>query len=149
MKDYLFVSVTAVIFLTFCQIILPVNSMKSVTKMVIGLIFVSILSMPIIQLLSGNANFNYQFEFDKSYYYYLDEIENSTIKIEVENILKKYDYNSYEILIEEENENKNLKILLKSVINDSQNHINNIEEIKSEITKKCLGTIKGVEILIE
>ena len=149
MQNYLYVTLSAVIFLTFCQIVLPVGSMKNISKMVIGVVFVVILGLPIIDFLGGNNNYNYQVNFDKNYYYYLDEIENSTIKLEVENILKKQNYNDYEITILEDENGKWVKILLKNVINENESHIDSIEEVKNQITKKCLSTIKGVEILIE
>ena len=149
MQNYLYITLSAVIFLTLCQIVLPVGSMKNISKMVIGVVFVVILGLPIIEFLSGNNNYNYQVSFDKNYYYYLGEIENSTIKLEVENILKKNNFTDYEIFIENVENEKIVKIFLKNVINENESHIDSIEEVKNQITKKCLSTIKGVEILIE
>ena len=149
MQNYLYITLSAVIFLTLCQIVLPVGSMKNISRMVIGVVFVVILGLPIIEFLSGNNNYNYQVSFDKNYYYYLVEIENSTIKLEVENILKKNNFTDYEIFIENVENEKIVKIFLKNVINENESHIDSIEEVKNQITKKCLSTIKGVEILIE
>ncbi len=149
MQNYLIVTVSAIIFLTFCQIILPVNSMKNISKMVIGIVFVTVLALPIIDLLNGKNNFNYKITFDENYYYYLDEIENSTLRFDVENVLKKYGYNDYEISIIEDENLKTVKILIKSELNENGVHINNIEEVKNEILKKCTPIIKGVEITVE
>ena len=120
MQNYLYITLSAVIFLTLCQIVLPVGSMKNISKMVIGVVFVVILGLPIIEFLSGSNNYNYQVSFDKNYYYYLDEIENSTIKLEVENILKKNNYKDYEIFIENVEKEKIVKIFLKNVINENE-----------------------------
>ncbi len=149
MQNYLLVTVSAVIFLTLIQIILPVGSMKTISKMVVGIILVVILGLPIIEFLNGNKNYNFNFEFDKSYYYYLDEIENSTIKSQVSSVLNKYNFNEYEIKIESQENIKNLKIFLKNVIIENDEHIDSIEEVKNEIAKKLTSTIQGVEIIIE
>ncbi len=149
MQNYLYLSVSAVIFLTLIQIVLPVGSMKNVSKMVVGVLFVVILGLPIIEFLNGNKNYNFNYEFDKSYYYYLDEIENATIKNEVISLLNKYNFNDYEIEIVNQEENKIVKIFLKNVIIENDAHIDNIEEVKNEIIKKCLSTVKEVEIIID
>lgn len=149
MQNYLLVTVSAVIFLTLIQIVLPVGSMKNISKMVVGILVVVILGLPIIEFLKGNKNYNFNFEFDKSYYYYLDEIENSTIKSQVNNVLNKYNFNDYEIKIENQENIKNLKIFLKNVIIENDAHIDSIEEVKNEIAKKLTSTIQGVEIIIE
>ncbi len=149
MQNYLYITVSAVIFLTLCQTILPNGSMKNISKMVVSIVFLIVLALPIIELISNSDNFKPNFDFDKSYYAYLDEIENVTIKNEVENVLKKYNFSDFIIQVETNDNKKIVNIFLKNVINENIAHIDSIDKAKDEILNKCLSNIAGVEFLIE
>lgn len=149
MQNYLVVTLSGVIFLTFIELILPKGSMKDISKMVTSLIVVAVIVMPLISIIKGDYDKNNEFNFDKNYYEYLEKIEEKTLLSQINSCLKQKGYNEFEIYIKSENNNeKNITIIFNSLgIISEQDHINNVEELKKNLIKNYSDKYKNVIII--
>lgn len=149
MQNYLVVTLSGVIFLTFIELILPKGSMKDISKMVISLMVVVIILLPLISIIKGDYIQNKEFNYDKNYYEYLQKIEEQTIINQINTTLKQQGYTDYEINFSlENNGEKNITIIFNTLgIITQTDHINNVETLKETLQKYYKDKYQNIIII--
>ncbi|KPU44918.1 stage III sporulation protein AF [Oxobacter pfennigii] len=146
LKKYIYTIVVVMIFVSFIEILLPNSSMKKYSKMILGLMVMTVILHPVLSFLSSDYNLtSYSFKFQ-------NQLDSLSIKNQ------SYDYSDKQAQsvtkLYKENLETQMKQQIKSIMGDKDIgvKVEIIEDIKAEdygqITKVILNvenTIKTVE----
>lgn len=153
MSNYLFSTLSIIIFLAFLDIIISKTKNGKMVRTITSLIAVSMLVLPIVSIIKGDNNIVKNGYYSEYLNEYLVNLEKKVISTKIKNALKDFEYDVLSVEVDFNNSEdqlivKKVKILLdESVISENISHIDIVESVE-----KLLETVvdpQKVEIKIE
>lgn len=152
MKDYLIVCTLSIILFSLLENMLIKGKFFKIIKSLFSIICILLISYPIINLLTNNYG-DINVNFDENYTNHLISIEENTVELEVENIIKKSGYMPKNIEVIAQNDNgyvtvKKIKVIIDGeVIIENNEHINITKQVQNLLKDNCYNC--ELEVLIE